>query len=142
MFRLNNLKTTTVVVMSFLALSSFLTSCNKEDDEKAKPTITIEELGENNSKEVEPGEELHLEAEIEAEYGIAAVEVEIHMEDDESAGWYFDTTYTEYVGLLNTDLHQHIDVPATAAHGDYHVHVEVTDAKGNTVSAEEELHIH
>jgi len=140
MFKLNSLKTKTFLAMSFIAVSSFLTSCDKDDDENAKPTITIEELGEDNSGEVTAGEELHLEAEIEAENGIATIEVEIHMED-ESAGWYFDTLYTDYAGLLNTDLHEHIDVPATATTGEYHFHLVVTDSEGYSTSAEEHIDI-
>lgn len=135
---------TLACALVFFGLSAV--SCN--DDEPAKPKVSIHELGTDNSKTVVAGTDLHIDVEIEAPNKIATVTVTIHPEGTAekaalagSAAWSFEKTYTEFDGLRNAELHKHIDVPATAAAGEYHFHVTVVDQDGNTASAEDELTI-
>jgi hypothetical protein len=124
----------TIIAVSVLALS-----CDK-DDESGKPKITIIELGYDNSKTVVAGTELHLDVEIEAPNNIKTVKLSIHGESS-TAIWEFEQVYTEYEGKKNIDFHKHIDIPAEAAVGHYHLHIEVTDLKGYSAEAEDEIEI-
>lgn len=124
-------KLSIAVILFTLAFSA----CNKDKDVVVKPTITGLEVGMENSKVANPGGDLHLDAEIVAPGNIANIKVEIHPEG--STGWIYDQTFTEgYHGVKNVDFHEHIDIPANAAVGDYHLHLVVTDQKGNTTTAE------
>ena len=59
-----------------------------------------------------------------------------------NAVWEFEQVFTEgYEGLKNTDFHEHIDIPADAAEGEYHLHLTVADKVGNTVEGESHLDI-
>jgi uncharacterized membrane protein len=125
--------------LSILALSS-----SKEDEDKpAKPVITITELGSHDTPEgkVTAGEDLHLEAEIVAEGSIARIDVEIHPENGGDSE--IEKTYTDekYVGKKNVEFHEHIDIPANAPAGEYHLHLTVTDKTGQTTTEEAELEI-
>lgn len=127
------------------ALLTF-TSCTKDDK---LPTIKITELGYENSGRVVAGEELHIEAEIEAPHKIERVELEIHKEGgyksvritSEGNEWHLEMIYDEFKGLKNSEFHKHFDVPITAPAGDYHVHLSVIDQKGNKAKAEAELKV-
>jgi hypothetical protein len=139
------MRTTYITLATALVIFGFsAVSCN--DDEPSKPKATIHELGTDNSKTVVAGTDLHVDVEIEAPNKIASVTVKIHPEGTaEKAAlvgtttWSFDSTYTEFDGLRNAEFHKHIDVPVTAAAGDYHFHITVVDQDGYAASAEEEL---
>ena len=112
-----------------------LSACNKDKDVVVKPTVTGLEVGMENNKTGYPGGDLHLEAEILAPGSIASIKVEVH--PDGSAGWKFEQVFTEgYEGAKNADFHEHIDIPANAAPGKYHLHLVVTDKKGNSTTEE------
>lgn len=128
-----------LILLVIGALTFFGTSCKKDEDETAKPVITFEELGYNNSAIAYVGNDLHMEAELEAAAGINKVEVEIHPEF--SGNWEFDTVFTEFSGLKNTTFHKHVEIPATADTGTYHFHFKLTDMDGNQVEYEADLHL-
>lgn len=116
-------------------------ACSKDDDVlPAPPTISGVEIGAANSKIAYAGSDLHMEAEIEAAANIASVQLSIHPEG--ATGWDFDSVYTEgFKDLKNAEFHKHIDVPADAAVGHYHLHFTVTDAVGQKTEIEEEIEI-
>ena len=101
------------------------------------PSITFKEVGENDNHKGVAGQELHLEAQIEAPHKIAKIEVEIH----NTAAKYEKTfTYTDekYIGETSNLFHEHLQIPADAPAGEYHIHFTVTDANGNSTTEEEE----
>jgi len=136
-----------------MALAAFLSvgliSC--EDNET--PQITIHELGYENTKTVIVGSELHIDAEILAPQKISNIQLIIHSENGHADApaqlstmnigtWEVDSIYTKsYAGVKNTDFHEHIDVPASAALGHYHVHIKVTDMAGNQTIKEDEIEV-
>ncbi len=125
-----------LTVLSVIAALSFL-SCSK-DNSAVKPTVTLTEVGHENSKLAVPGDDMHLEADILAENLIARIDVELHQED----GTYkIEKSYTDgkYIGVKNTEFHEHIDIPADAPLGEYHLHFTVADKKGQTVTVEEHV---
>lgn len=118
-----------------------IAACKKDKDVVPKPTIPRLEVGMENNKVANPGGDLHLEADIVAAGTIANIKVEIHPESG-STGWTFSQTFTEgYEGAKNTEFHEHIDVPANAAVGEYRLHLVVTDKAGNTATGEAEFTI-
>lgn len=93
---------------------------------------------------VQRGTDMHTEFMIFAAHGIHNITVDIHAHDlPVGAGeveWDFENIYsTGYHGLTEVEFHEHIDVPATAPAGEYHVTFIVEDENGNT--HEYETHI-
>lgn len=129
--------------MAFLCASTlFLTSCGDDDDVlPAKPSITLTEVGHDNAKHCHPGHDLHLEADVVAEGLIQRIDVEIHEENGGS--FKIEKSYTDgkYIGIRNTEFHEHIDIPAEAPLGEYHLHFTVTDKNGQQTTVESELNI-
>ena len=127
----------------FAALVALFTvsviSCNK-DNVPAKPTVQFTEVGHENNKTAMRSDDLHLEADILAEGLIQRIDVEIHQE---SGTFEIEKSYTEgkYIGVKNVEFHEHIDIPAAAPLGVYHVHFTVTDQKGQTTTAETHVQI-
>ncbi len=126
-----------VVWIASLMLVTGFYGCSKDP---AKPVITDFEIGKDNIHIVEQGDDLHIEARIEAEGKIDVVIVEIHFEGT-GEGWELDKTYTEFKGLKNAHFHKHVDVPADAALGEYHLHFKVRDQEGNEVKVEGEFEV-
>src|SRR5690606_8836994 len=116
-------------------------ACDKDETPRVdKPLIESLEVGHDNDRIAHPGSDLHLDAPILAPGGIASIPLEIHPESGE--GWTFEQVFTDgYEGLKNADFHEHIDVPADAAEGEYHLHLTVTDQAGQTAEAESHLDI-
>jgi len=119
-------------------------------DKSSPPEIDFHELGFENSKTAEAGDELHMDAEIVAENKIDRIEVTLHPEGDHKKSakillfdgeWEFDSVYTEFSGLRNTEFHKHIEVPIDAETGDYHFHFSVTDLEGYQTVFEDEVEI-
>ncbi len=140
-------------ISSLLVAASlfFLISCEKSDD-PARPEILNFELGMEKSKTAVAGDELHMDAEVEAEGTIDRIEVEIHPEGEhdhmkgitsteDEGEWEFDTVYTEFSGLKSTEFHEHIEVPADAEAGMYHFHFSVTDMEGYQATYEDEFEV-
>ena len=133
------------------ALGLFFTSCEKDDETNPKPVVTLSELGYENSKIGYVGSDLHIEAEILAEGKVDIVTIEIHPEgehEEKSASivlhegeWDFDTTYTEFSGIIDPTFHKHVDIPMHADTGHYHFHFIVTDMEGQQTVVQEELKI-
>lgn len=135
----------TKFIISALALTTalFFSSCD-DNDEVAKPVITILELGEDDSRTANVGDELHVEIDVLAEGTIDIIQLMIHPEGehDEEEGheeWELDTLYTKFEGLKNTSFHEHIDIDSLAEAGEYHFDFIVTDMEGNQSSAEADL---
>ncbi|WP_294823497.1 DUF4625 domain-containing protein [uncultured Flavobacterium sp.] len=130
-------------IFTLITLSA-LTSCSSDDDAaevNQRIEVAFTEVGHGGTPpHAHAGEDLHLEAEILAEAKIAAVTVEIHSETNANAP-EITATYNDYNGLINATFHKHIDIPATQPAGLYHLHLKVTDADGNTRTAESELEI-
>ena len=127
-----------------LALVSYttiaLTSCGNDDD-PAKPTINLTEVGHHNSKHVHPGHDLHVEAKVVAEGLVKRIDIEIHQED--GGTFKIAKSYTEgkYIGVRNIEFHEHINIPANAPLGKYHMHFVVTDQRGLQAIAESHLEV-
>lgn len=112
-----------------------LISCKDEDITPA-PVISGVEIGYDNSKTVAAGEDLHIEARIVAEGTISEAEIHIH-----GSGWEYETDFPQLTGKKNGEIHTHIDIPATVTPGRYHLHISVTDLKGQTTEVESDLQI-
>lgn len=128
----------------------FFSSCNKDDDKPLAPTVKITELGSGhdspNDKIGYIGSEFHLEATITADGLIKEILVEVHQENgngESKRGYSFNEKFTDskYVGLKNTTFHEHIDIPADAPEGEYHLHLMVVDQYGQSTTAESDLTI-
>lgn len=95
--------------------------------------------------DVTRGEELHAEANIEAEHGIVEVFVEIHghglTPTDDEIAWEFSEAYDNYTGGTTAEFHEHIDVPENAAPGEYHLTLTVTDEDGTSHSEGGNFHV-
>lgn len=136
------MKTNFKALFLALSISALFAACSDDDDvlPVAPPTITGVEIGSDNSKVGYAGSDIHIDAAITAAAGIAEVRVEIHPES--GAGWEYDSVYTEgFAGLNNAQFHKHIDIPADAALGHYHLHLIVTDKNGVKEDIEEEIEI-
>ncbi len=118
------------------------TACSKDDDNSpAKPVINLTEVGHDNSKHAHPGHDLHLEADVVAEGLIKRIDIEIHQEG--GANKIVEKAYTDgkYVGVRNTNFHEHLDIPATAPLGEYHLHFTVTDNSGQQTTVESHIEL-
>ncbi len=130
----------------FALVALTLASCKKDS---RLPVIKNFEIGYDNSGQVIAGQELHLDADIEAPEKIDRVELEIHKEGGhkttvilfDGKEWHLEKVYDKYKGLKNTDFHEHVDIPLNAPAGDYHVDLSVIDLKGNKAKAEGDLKV-
>lgn len=129
----NMFRTIALVAAATLALGA----CSKS----AAPVVTFTEVGHENSHSVVAGDELHLEATIEAEGMVK--EIALHIEDENHYSFIMDTLITDgnYIGVRNTEFHKHIDIPATSAPGHYSVELAVTDREGQTTVANDSFTI-
>lgn len=122
-----------------------LNACSDDDDDTddTPPTISNFELGYDNSEEVQQGGELHLEFEAADNEELGRYEIHIHSEEKSSlTEWEYENTWTFEPGLKNTQVHHHeIDVPQDADLGDYHFHLMLVDAAGNSTTKETELEV-
>lgn len=118
-------------------------------DKNESPVIEIHELGYENTATVVQGADLHIDAEIVAEHKISTIQLTIHSDAAHGSDmiqsadeWEVDSVYsTKYAGVKNTDFHEHLEVPATAPAGFYHLHLIVTDMEGNQTTAEKEFEV-
>lgn len=116
----------------------FFSSCNDEDEQPAAPVVNITELGSGHSNDGigYAGSDIHINADIIAEGLIESITVEVHQEN---GNFEFSEVYTDDKGLKSTTLHKHLDIPAEAPEGEYHLHLVVKDQHGQTGMAESEL---
>lgn len=92
------------------------------------------------------GADFHAEFMISALNGIHNITVDIHAHDlpvgDGEIEWDEEIVFSEgYHDLTDVEFHEHIDVPATAPAGEYHVTFTVEDEDGNTKSYETHIDI-
>ena len=125
-----------------LSLCTFtFSACDNDEEGKnaGKPAVSLNEVGEENSKTAIVGSDLHLEGEITAENGIKRIDIEIHQE--EGGEFRIEKSFTEgkYIGVKNATFHEHIDIPAEAPAGSYHLYFTVTDQLGQTDTKESEI---
>ena len=125
-----------VLLLSLCMFTFSACDDNEEDKNVGKPVVALNEVGEENSKTAIAGSDLHLEGEITAENRIKRIDIEIHQE--EGGEFRIEKSFTEgkYIGVKNTTFHEHIDIPAEAPAGAYHLHFTVTDQLGQTEMAQ------
>ncbi|WP_461533170.1 DUF4625 domain-containing protein [Sinomicrobium sp.] len=138
-----------LVIVAFVTL--FSASCSDDDDGlpgTVAPEISGFEYGEGSSHSTDrvayTGSDVHLEAEISAVVPVESIDLDIHGHDLElgegEEEWHFHHSYTDSKYLvLNPAFHEHIDVPATAPAGEYHLKLTVTDEDGNSTEVEGHL---
>jgi hypothetical protein len=138
----HNTSSTMKITKFFLALltvASIFTAC-KKDKIMSLPTINNLEVGHDNNKTAFPGTDTHIEAELYAEATIAKVKLEIN--PVAGSGWKFAQEYTDgFAGMKNAEFHKHIDVPADAPLGKYHLRLSLTDLQGQVTVVESELEL-
>lgn len=131
-----------VIFLLNMSLVTF-SSCSNDDDNNnpAKPLINLTEVGSENNKKGVAGSDLHLEGSIVADGLIKQIDVEIHQEN--GGNFKIEKSYKDgkYIGVKNADFHEHLDIPADAPAGNYHLHFTVTDQLGQTTTAESDLAI-
>lgn len=144
-----NIKHLALFVLSGITLSS----CSDDDNElvvEEAPVISNFEFGEGSTHGDEQvaykGSDIHLEAEIFAEATVSSIALEIHAHDLEvgegEEEWDLDQVYTDADYLvINPTFHEHVEVPANAPAGEYHISLTVTDANGNSTEMEGHLHV-
>lgn len=108
------------------------------------PSVAISISDIEIDHEVVRGDDFHVEFMIHAEHGIHNIGVDIHSHGL-SVGtgeeeWAYKAKFEEgFHGLTEAEFHKHIDVPATAPAGEYHIKITIEDEEGNTF--EHETHI-
>jgi hypothetical protein len=140
---MKNLKYMSLMLALVSVITMGFTSCSSDDDDDlpAKPAIRLTEVGHDNSKHTHPGHDLHLEANVVAEGLIKRIDVEIHQEGGGSFKINQSFTEGKYIGVRNVEFHEHIDIPADAPLGEYHMHFTVTDQRGQQTVAESHLEV-
>ena len=123
--------------LAIITLAAGFAACQKNP---SAPKITLTEVGHENGGKAEQGDDLHLEADIVAEGLIQRIHVEIHQEN---GSYEIEKSYTtgKYIGVKNTEFHEHIDIPADAPLGAYHLHLTVTDKEGQTATVKAHLEV-
>jgi hypothetical protein len=104
--------------------------------------ITLSDISIDST--VARGSDFHAEFMIDAVNGIHSVSVDAHAHGitvaDGEVEWDFEQEFLEkYHEQTSIEFHEHIDVPATAPVGEYHILFTVEDEDGNT--KEYEAHI-
>ena len=130
----------TNILLRFLAIITLVAGFAACQKNPSAPKITLTEVGHENGGKAEQGDDLHLEADIVAEGLIQRIRVEIHQEN---GSYEIEKNYAtgKYIGVKNTEFHEHIDIPADAPLGAYHLHITVTDKEGQTAMAKAHLEV-
>lgn len=92
------------------------------------------------------GDDFHAEFMINAVNGIHNITVDIHAHGIEPGEgeieWHYKEIFSEgYHDQTTAEFHKHIDVPATAPAGEYHVLFTVEDEDGNTKTYETHIEV-
>lgn len=128
------------ILLLALLFFTLLNACKKDEPILGAPTISGLEVGTSNNKTAYPGNDLHVEAQIEAPGTIAEVKLQINPVS--GTGWKFNRTFIEgFSGLKNAEFHEHFDVPIDAAVGMYKLVLTVTDKNGKTTKIESDLNM-
>jgi hypothetical protein len=131
------MKTLYKIFIAFFAII-IINSCGKDH---VKPVINNFELGVDNSNIGYIGTDVHAEGEIIAEAKIDKILIKIEPENAPGSTWKFETTYTDFYGLKNTDFHEHIEIPVSAKEGLYHFQLTVTDKDGQSTELDKDLEL-
>jgi hypothetical protein len=125
-----------ILTLFSIAIISFSTSCKKDDPDTEAPVIvSVEEP--LNDDTLYTGNELHVDLKVTDNEGLSQVKIDIHSaEDGHSHGKIAAGAYWEEIRIVNVsgtsfDMHEHIDIPTTAAAGKYHVIITAVDKAGN-----------
>lgn len=129
------------LIMGAMALLSVfamtLTSCSDDNDSPSNGSIEIKdvEFGHHNNGLGTIGKDLHLECKIKSSSKIKAIRVSIIKDANNKVEKVYNSG--KYIGVLNTTFHEHIDLPATLAEGEYKGTITVTNTEGTvkTVNA-------
>ncbi len=117
----------------YLLLLVLTVGCKLEDTVQP-PIIEELELGYQNSGTVMAGGDLHFDAVIFAEGRVDVVRIEIALKEDLPSNnhfeWKADTLYFKYKGLLNADIHEHLEVPQATVPGTYTFKISIVDLFG------------
>lgn len=146
------MKLKTILAVMIFTLGAFATtSCNKEGD-SIKPTIDLHEP--EDGEAFKPGSTMCIEMDLSDNTALASFKINIHnnfdghnhskcitkhADDNYNSNTANAFTYNktskelgeDIEGLKNTHRHLHIDIPADAANGDYHLMVYCNDIEGN-----------
>ncbi|WP_289039604.1 DUF4625 domain-containing protein [uncultured Zobellia sp.] len=92
------------------------------------------------------GEDFHVEFMISAVNGIHGITVDIHADGvtpgEGEVEWDYEAEFLEgYHEETEAEFHEHIDVPATAPAGEYHIIFTVEDEDGDTIDYEAHIDI-
>ena len=107
---------------------------NKKEENKTTvaPTFSNTEVGENNTKTVQIGKQLHIETDNRAEAGIKSVVLTIQYKGEGTSSFSVNQDFPKAVGNNNGNIHNHYRVPADAKEGDYQFTLTVTDKQDRT----------
>lgn len=112
-----------------------------EDHSGEEHGITITDV---HTEDAAKGSEFHVEASVNAEHGIQTISVNLHGHDLTPEGdeedWTYSNDFTTYSGN-SAEFVEHIDVPANATAGEYHITITVIDTEGHTHSEGSHFHI-
>lgn len=126
----------------FCVFGIMLSSCDNDDNPSvAKPVAALAEVGEENSKEATAGKDLHLEGDLQAEGLIARIDVTVASADGQTVVVKKSWTDGKYINVRNTTFHEHIDIPAATASGDYKLTFVVIDKTGQSTTFVSDLKI-
>lgn len=92
------------------------------------------------------GDDFHAEFMIDAVNGIHSITVDVHTHEvtpgEGEVEWDYEEEFLgDYHEQTSVEFHEHIDIPATAPAGEYHVIFTVEDEDGNTVEYETHIDI-
>ncbi|MDO6760223.1 DUF4625 domain-containing protein [Tamlana sp. 2_MG-2023] len=91
------------------------------------------------------GGDFHVEFLVDAHNGIHEISVDVHAHgltvNPGEVEWDYEEVFSDYHDLTEAEFHEHIDIPATAPAGEYHVTFTVEDENGNTQTYESHIDI-
>lgn len=132
-----------ILAMVILAIT-FFTSCEDEEVDTTKPTITV--TGPEEEEVLYTGSDVHFEVDFADDMELKSYKVDIHSNFDghdhkaptsDSVAWSFQKSWNFDAGQKNSHVHHHeIVIPTEIdgvklATGDYHFMIYCTDAAGN-----------
>lgn len=134
----NNLKNLSVLIV---IISAGIASCKKDRGIIAPDKATIEnlEIGYGNNMQGVIGRDFHLDMDVVAASRIKDITVIIRQRSGETylKSWSFETTWIEFNGVKNTNVHKHFDIDKEAPEGTYDFIIRVRDHNG---AKTEEIH--
>lgn len=131
-----NFQLKSLLLLSSIAIISFSSSCKKDEPDKEAPVI-VSVSEPINDDTLYTGNELHVDLKVTDNEALSQVKIDIHSaEDGHSHGKIAAGAYWEEIRIVNVsgtsfDMHEHIDIPTTAAAGKYHVIITAVDKAGN-----------